>query len=374
MVNEEIVRCLDGDAVVIKKKGCFKILPRVPDLKKLYIEVTTKCNLDCITCVRHSWQDPLEIMTMETFHKIIDSLSDLPQLEKVHFGGFGEPMSHPNFMEMVEKVRNRGLQVEIITNGTLLSEHNLERLIKLGVDTVVVSLDGPDEETYQGIRHGGHLDPVLRNLEKLNELKTKYNSKVPKLGVEFVATKANYHKLINLVRLTEKLKAQFLLVTNVMPYNEEMKDQILYDLDDEQVIYSHEETLIAIKAQLPQMKLRTDRQCRFVERKAMTVNHQGKVSPCYALMHSYDCYIYGRKKEMKAYFLGDVNEESLRDIWTKPEYVILRNNLEEFNYPSCTDCKYRDGCSFTEDNLGDCWGNSPSCADCLWARGMIVCP
>jgi len=33
----------------------------------------------------------------------------------------------------------------------------------------------------------------------------------------------------------------------------------------------------------------------------------------------------------------------------------------------------KDGCSYTQDNEADCWGNEPSCADCLWYREMIIC-
>ena len=48
--------------------------------------------------------------------------------------------------------------------------------------------------------------------------------------------------------------------------------------------------------------------------------------------------------------------------------------LEDFRFPSCTDCKLLSGCAYIDDNEMDCWGNSPSCAECLWARRIIACP
>ncbi|SFR08545.1 SPASM domain-containing protein [Desulfoscipio geothermicus] len=113
---------------------------------------------------------------------------------------------------------------------------------------------------------------------------------------------------------------------------------------------------------------------KFVEDKAMVVNHMGFVSPCYALMHSYNCYIYGRIKEMYPFYLGNVTEKKLDQIWTEPIYINFRLAVNNFHFPSCTDCKFLDGCSYVDNNDGDCWGNSPSCAECLWSRQLVLCP
>jgi MoaA/NifB/PqqE/SkfB family radical SAM enzyme len=87
-------------------------------------------------------------------------------------------------------------------------------------------------------------------------------------------------------------------------------------------------------------------------------------------MHSYSYYIFGRRKDVKRYALGNVNEKSLLDIWTSEEYVIFRAKVNDFRFPSCVDCGI--ACSFAEENI-DCWGNDPSCADCLWAQDILLC-
>ncbi|MGQ9585737.1 MAG: hypothetical protein ACUVXG_10090 [Anaerolineae bacterium] len=40
-------------------------------------------------------------------------------------------------------------------------------------------------------------------------------------------------------------------------------------------------------------------------------------------------------------------------------------------FPSCVDCGA--ACDYAEQNE-DCWGNVPSCADCLWAQDVVRCP
>ena len=48
--------------------------PSVGNLKKVYIEPTNRCNLECRTCIRHSWTEPLGHMSEETFGRIVEGL------------------------------------------------------------------------------------------------------------------------------------------------------------------------------------------------------------------------------------------------------------------------------------------------------------
>lgn len=363
-----------NEALLIAVEEGFKLIPLVPDIKKLYIEVTTLCNFSCTTCIRNSWQDDVGSMEWSTFQNLYNQLKNLPDLECVHFGGFGEPMSHPQIFDMLRMVKELGVKVEMITNGSLLTPDNITKLIDLPLDGIYISLDGPDEEEFNEIRQGAEFNSVLDNIRSLNQAKKDRNTKLPELGIEFVAMKKNFHKLTKLVRLSMDLNAMKVIVTNVLPYNEEMKGQILYDMDDLEIDHGKDTIFVNVLAQMPYMKLRTDRQCKFVEDKATTVNYRGEVAPCYALMHSYHCYVYGREKEIYPFYLGDVNKESLAEIWTDPAYVNFRSMLKDFNFPSCPDCKYLEGCSMTESNEMDCWGNSPTCAECLWSRRLIACP
>lgn len=363
-----------AEALCIKSGDGYKILPLVPDVKKIYLEVTTKCNLACTTCIRNSWDEPLEHMPWSNFQTVLHQLKELPELKTIHFGGFGEPLSHPRILEMVEAVKALGLQAEMISNGVLLTKECAERLLELGLDALTVSFDGPDEEVYNGIRQGSDFNSVVRNIQQLNQLKASLKTAKPTLGIEFVAMRSNYHKLPKLVELANQLQVKKILVTNILPYNEEMKDEPLYDHDDTKLPFGPDSLRLLIKAHLPNMKLRTERYCKFIEANALSISPQGRVSPCNPLLHSYQCYIYGRLKRINRHHVGNVLEHSLREIWTNPTYAYFRSTVKDYRFPSCTDCKQLEGCSYVDDNEMDCWGNSPSCAECLWARGMIVCP
>lgn len=60
-----------------------------------------------------------------------------------------------------------------------------------------------------------------------------------------------------------------------------MKDEILYDTGVDLNSFGRESTFLSVKAAI-NMQLRTDRYCRFVENKVLTITWQGEVSPCYA--------------------------------------------------------------------------------------------
>jgi len=61
-------------------------------------------------------------MTRETFAHIVEGLRAFSPSPTVFFGGFGEPLAHSDIVEMVTQVKALGAPVELITNGTLLTE------------------------------------------------------------------------------------------------------------------------------------------------------------------------------------------------------------------------------------------------------------
>ena len=362
-----------------ERNGELILHPCLPDVHKLYLEPTTACNLECRTCIRNTWEDPNQHMSMKTFQRIIDSLDGLPGLQRVVFTSFGEPFTQPRILDMIEAMRKRDLLVTIGTNGLLLTSKVCGELVKLGVDRIVISIDGGKPETYAGVR-GAMLARVIENMRGLNETKRQYQSLYPHVGIEFVAMRSNIAELDELVTMAAELNMSRLLVSNVLPYTEELREEVLYGYQpvppfkasgwplrlDAWVSWATQE--------LPRMHWGAERRCKFVQDHAIVVGWDGSVSPCYALSHNYSYYtVDGCKKRVERYALGNVNDESLADIWQSEDYVLFRSNVKAYHFPSCPDCDLRESCDLRKQNQG-CWGWNPSCADCLWAQGIIRCP
>ena len=362
-----------------EREGDLILHPCLPDVRKLYVQPTTSCNLRCRTCIRNVWQDPEAQMPINTFQRLVEALDGLPDLTRVVFSGFGEPLTHPDILEMIRAVRGRNLAVTLGTNGLLLDAEMAHELVGLGVDRLVVSVDGVKPETYGGIR-GANLSEVLENIRGLNEAKRQKNSLTPALEMEFVALRSNVSELADLTGLASRLNATRILVSHVLPYTEEMRSEILYGYEPRPPLSACGWPVKADAWVLwgilepPRMHWGAERRCRFVQDRAMVVNQDGGVSPCYALSQNYSYFaVDGRKKQVSRYVLGNVNDQSLAETWMSEDYARFRSEVRVFHFPSCPDCDLRDGCDLRERNEG-CWGQNPSCADCLWAQDIVRCP
>ncbi len=135
----------------------------------LYVawQVTNECNLACLHCIEESGPGKAfadELDAAQIF-AVLDQLmdNDVPYLS---FSG-GEPMLHPQFFEMVERVCVRGAQLKIETNGHYLSVENCERMKELGVKAVQVSLDGASARTFNRMRVRGDFDKTVDGLRNL---------------------------------------------------------------------------------------------------------------------------------------------------------------------------------------------------------------
>jgi len=125
-----------GDHLPLTEGAAELRLLRPSRLSKLYIEPTNQCNLDCRTCMRNVWEEPLGMMSDDVFDRIIEGLKDFSPVPTVFFGGFGEPLFHPNIVVMVRRAKELGARVELITNGTLLTAELSKQLAKTGIDVI----------------------------------------------------------------------------------------------------------------------------------------------------------------------------------------------------------------------------------------------
>lgn len=375
----------------------------VTQLAKVYIEATNRCNLDCVTCIRQSWDEPLGTMSPEVFSRILEGLRSFDPPPDIFFGGLGEPLSHPDILTIVRAAKALGSAVELITNGTLLSGSMSAGLVESGLDKLWVSLDGATPESYADVRLGAALPEVLHNLHEFRRARWKKFMPEhfdlllkPQIGIVFVAMKRNIADLPAVLSLANRLGALHLMVTNVLPYTAEMQEEILYARAVSDSIYTSAPLLRSLD--FPKMDVgpatreaiyqamrgdhylsisgaglgERNNRCPFVERGSMSIRWDGDVSPCLPLMHDHRMYLYRYERAIKRHVVGNVLHQSIEQIWNGSEYLALRRRLQEFDFSPCILCG---GCDYFESNREDCIGSpAPACGGCLWAQGIIQCP
>lgn len=389
-----------GDELRVDPNGhSLSIRPSVHALRRVYIEVTNKCNLSCSTCMRNVWDVQYGRMEEDTFEKILGSLAGMDEKPELFFGGYGEPLSHPKILDMIGRAKEVGHHASLMTNGILLTAEIARKLIDLRLDMIWVSLDGASPECYTDVRLGDSLPLILDNLTRLRDLKfTRFGfsnwSGTPKLGIAFVAMQRNIQDLSEVIHLGSRLGAVEFSVSNVLAHNEELLKENLYmrslDMVPGQEIRpmvhmplldvqpKTVQVLADVLKDMNQLELtgsllnhNTD-QCPFVERGSVSVRWDGKVSPCLPLLYTHTHFLGDRERTSREYFVGDVNEKDLAQIWNESSYRELRKRLQDFDFSPCAFCN---SCEMANENMEDCFGNlQPTCGGCLWGRGLIRCP
>lgn len=365
----------------------------VDDLKKLYIEPTSRCNLSCKMCFRHAWIDPvLADMEWEVFERALDTQPD--SVQTVFFGGMGEPLVHPRILDMVNAARATGRWVELLTNATLLTREMSDALLSAGLDKLWVSVDS----THPDMLTSGH-EHVFDNIAAYTQARVDKVSPA-KLGLAFVAMKSNAADIANLPSFAVKYNACEVNISNIIPSDENGVQEILYwrvmgtDVGMEYL----QNALPDIKLPLMDFNLPQQQQallgvmgspmctatlsgqpirrktyaCTFIDEGHTFVRFDGNVAPCMALLHSSYTYLYHEKRMQLHHSYGNVAEDGLADIWNSQEYVDFRQRVRDFTFSPCIRCG---GCYNREDNQADCYLNpAPTCGACLWSEGIVSCP
>ena len=166
------------------------------------IEPTTGCNFRCTMCQVSEPNFKANNMTIDTFRNIIKQNL---QLIKVKLQGMGEPFVNKYFFEMIEICDEYGVFVETITNGSLLNDKIIEKIINSkSIYRVSISIDGSSKEIFEKIRVKSNFDTVIGNVKKLSQ-KNKENKNKLNLRAMCLLQKTNYHQLDSMVKLCKDI-------------------------------------------------------------------------------------------------------------------------------------------------------------------------
>jgi len=348
--------------------------------RELMIELTTECNLNCVHCFRNSMRESFGRMTRDIMERILSEI-EITGVKAVSLSGWGEPLCHPDFLWFIKELKTRGVKVLLNTNGTLLSKF-AEDLVKLGVDEIVVSVDAVEPEIYKKIRRGGILSECIGGIKALYDAKRKYVSTKPLVGVQFTINTMNFDQIYKLALFANHLGVGLIYISNIIPVSREHEKLACYSSQRcvEEVLKQIDKlakellsfwNIYVVKSYLAPTQ---SFHCPFIENDALFIRWDGKVAPCMHYSHDWKFVLNGIERNIKKVIFGDIKTQSLIDIWRNPDYIQFRFKAKFGYKPSCFDCELQEWCSYTFSNESDCYGNSPTCAHCPYARGLVSCP
>jgi len=272
-----------------------KIKPEIPHFPNYVdIELTNNCNLHCKMCPRNIAQRPKGFMSEKLFKKIVDECNR-SRTYPIRLIGFGEPLIHPEIRKFIQYIKNKhGLRLHITTNGLLLTKEIRKSILDWNVDSIIVSMQGLTESEYKDTR-GCDWSTLERNLKTFNRYRRKNRAK-PYLQITTTVDSVN-----------EKDKKEFL--TKWLP----LVDAVSIGKTNWAIVNQN----------IPKQQQYV--QCTEVNH-LIQVSWDGKVSCC--------CGDYD-----DALTIGNVNTESIRDIWNKSERLkCIRELLKDKGNKTLNPC------------------------------------
>jgi len=168
----------------------------MPDtLPLLTLYLSDRCNSRCITC--DYWKNGIRDIDLESVRRMLPDLDAL-QTRDILISG-GEPLLNRQWREIAMMLKAHGFNLWLLTSGLSLAKHAAE--IAGLFDSVTVSLDGANRETYQRIRGVDAFDKVCEGIEAVAQLG------VP-TSIRVTLQRANYRELIRFVPLARTLGAK----------------------------------------------------------------------------------------------------------------------------------------------------------------------
>ncbi|MDX2168390.1 MAG: radical SAM protein [Deltaproteobacteria bacterium] len=185
---------------------------------KLIIEPFNACNLRCPGCFTGAGGRgrPTSMMPMALYEALLRELGDV--LFEVEAFNWGEPLLHPAIEDMVAAASARGIGTKLNTNFSVpFDAARAARLVRAGLTTLTVSIDGARQATYERYRVRGDLERVLHNCRLMVDAKARYGTMLPALNWEFHVFPHNVGDVDAVRAAAATLGMQLLLFKGAVP-------------------------------------------------------------------------------------------------------------------------------------------------------------
>lgn len=276
-------------------------VPGFPD--QVYVELTNACNARCTTCATPQMQRPRQVMAWDLFTRIVDQCAE-HKAKKILPFLHGESFLVPEILDYFSYVRRKApaSHLNVTTNGSRLTAEITRRILDENLlDSLIVSIDGGDKQSFEKIRLGLDYDQVRGNVLHFIRRRNEMGKKAPHVSIAMVTTPENKHT-------REKLQAAW--------------------TEADQVRFS---VFFNWAGQISKESNFSGKQ-NFCERlfHYMTILADGKVALC--------CF-----DSEGEHVIGDANTTALIDIWGSPEFDRLRRLMFERQFqelPLCAKCDF----------------------------------
>ena len=164
--------------------------------KKFAIELCAECNLNCAMCHHNTMVRPKGVMPLSLFKRLADQIAEHAPKTELWISFCGEPLLEPErLLEVLRYAREVGLKnVNLNTNGMLLTPEWAGQIIDTGLKLVVFGIDGFSKEVFESFRMLADRDTVYANAEHFLKRRDAIGNGGPEVQVQFIYMDGNEHE------------------------------------------------------------------------------------------------------------------------------------------------------------------------------------
>lgn len=298
--------------------------------EKAIIEIINSCNLDCPMCrVGQYGLNQNRIMSLGEFMKII---SQIDGLKTVRLNGLGESTIAPNFDKYLDYLIEKGLNIELITNGSGKLENYKKILNNSGF--VIISWDAAEKEIFEKLRRPAKWETFVKKIKDLTS--DSSDSELRKIALLFTLQESNMNQLSKLVLKCKEWNIVNIIV-NVIKDNENgwIEDKI-DDIESEFILANKLAIENGVSLFLPSQVLghkiiidgafSTNSEKCEMSWKEVVIRWNGDVQVC----NMFNPYVY-----------GNIYLNSFNDVWNNLFANLFRKMINtNKKHPYCVNCVY----------------------------------
>ncbi|MFZ3073444.1 MAG: radical SAM protein [Thermodesulfobacteriota bacterium] len=324
----------------------------------LMVEVSTACNLRCPTCERelfkHKGLVPKQQVSIENVERLRPIL---PYVYSVYFvGGLGEPFLNPAFWDMHRIIKGYKVKTGYFSNAAMWDDDIMEKTIREGVNSVLVSIDSHIPEKYDEIKLGAHFNQVIANVKRLGEIRKKFPAADFKLGLNYIQRSDTYEDMPEFLNFARGLGADFIIFTALIVHEEKFADKSPYlvDVGKRAKVYAEVRRKAAeygMTIRLPELVMSDvyDKTCNSAWR-CLSVFENGEVCLCPYFRSEREFYFHADGRSIKRYArvmndtsVGNIYKENILDIWNSSKAQEMRRSIRSGKgVPNpCDTCYFR---------------------------------
>lgn len=310
-VSENQIGLTDYDSVFGEK----------PRLTRVHLDISSRCNEACVHCYIPA-NKKNGIMSEDVFDDILRQCKEMNVLNLTISGG--EPMLNPYLNSFLLKCKENNFSVNLLSNLTLLTNDLIDTISSNPLISVQTSLYAMDEAIHDSITNKrGSFLKTITSIERLHKrnIPLQINCPIMKRNV------INYKDVLQFASsLNIEADVDYSLYGSYDLSQHNLSCRLSID-EIEQII--NENNLIPHASEDKKIRYSNDPICP-VCKSSLCISNIGEVYPC---------------EGWQSLILGNLNEQSLKEIWEDGVITNRLRNLTLKDFPKCDSCIDRNFCN-----------------------------